>query len=112
MRWPMRLWRSIGRYLLEGAAILGAAAGLTVPAHERSGEAAEPEVGRSELRLAELPPRHPERLIPHIPPSSAERDVWRQLQGRVRLSGTASVSQRGLTRFRRHKCPLGRDFAG
>lgn len=103
MRWPMHLWRSIGRYLLEGAAILGAAAGLTAPPHAHSGEAAEPEARPGAPRLAEPPPRHPERLIPHVPPTRAELNVWAQLEGRVQLPGTAPVSQRGLNRFRRHK---------
>ncbi|WP_354670840.1 DUF6059 family protein [Actinomadura sp. DC4] len=103
MRVPTRLWRSIGRYLLEGAAILGAAAGLIVAQHGHSDEQDEPEVEADGARLGEPPPAHPERLIPDVPPSPAELTVWRQLEGRVRLPGTASAPPRGLSRFRRHR---------
>jgi hypothetical protein len=93
MRWLMRPWRAIGRFLGDGVMALGTTSGLTSAPDVPDG---------AEGLLMEPPPGHPERLIPHIPLSSDELRVWDQLNEEPDLPADRSDSAiREADRFRR-----------
>jgi hypothetical protein len=80
-RWTARL-RAAGRYLVEGLAMLDHTAHLAARAAGADG--AEPPAERRPApprirRLTGPPPGHPDRLVPHVPPSDVERALFAQL---------------------------------
>ncbi|MCX5211525.1 hypothetical protein OG689_19910 [Kitasatospora sp. NBC_00240] len=80
-----RLWWRVPRFLhlmmhqlWAGLVAIGSMAGLVPPA------------GALELiiegeRSPELPTGHPERLVPDLPPTAQEAELWRQLEFLDRL---------------------------
>jgi len=69
-RGVIRAARAVGRYLLHGLELVGYAHALTVFV------AAEIPPRRAP---GDLPPGHPERLVPDLPLTRAERWLWAQL---------------------------------
>ena len=63
---------ALGRYLLRGLSLLSYANPASMAAMElHVRQRGEPE--------PVLPPGHPERLVPDVPPSPAERHLWSEL---------------------------------
>jgi hypothetical protein len=70
-RGVVRAARAVGRYLLHGLELVGYAHALTVFVAA--------EIPPRRAPGADLPPGHPERLVPDLPLTLVERWLWAQL---------------------------------
>ncbi|MFF2040710.1 DUF6059 family protein [Kitasatospora sp. NPDC058170] len=72
-----RIARLLNRHIIAGLRAYGALLGLAPP--EAALPASPGRDGATAPRRLQLPPGHPERLLPHLPPTAQEAALWRQL---------------------------------
>ncbi|MFE7767111.1 DUF6059 family protein [Streptomyces sp. NPDC057438] len=87
-----RIRKGVVTFFVDGFGALAVIFGMVPPASVEQAKQwwlDEPDPGRPGGAVAppldEPPPAHPERLVPDVPLSPCERELWAQLRGRGRV---------------------------